>query len=492
MELHLAGAMAPEAEVIPQTLSPPEHTITNGREIAEPGGLALRPAPPWLIAIEMWHRSDLHAAPLLVDAAVVAFACRITGASPAQAALAAVAFTLLSPVFGLTARRTSVECQGVMWYGRPAAATGLALVLASFVRPAHLSPGGAAKGLALAMGLLALVRVVLWLVIARARRMGLGLRPTLVIGTRGRIEQMEERMMTYPEAGLRFAAGYAPTLADEEVVEDGRTQAFSLLERDQVDHVLFVTDGIDESVFREFTFRPNSRKGYTLVLPLAHLSGRGTQQHLGDLGVLSLPIGASSRGMIAKRVFDVVVSAVLLVVTAPVLVATAAAIWLHDRGPVIFRQQRVGRDGRPFVMFKFRSMVVDAEAQRDDYVGLNINTGLLFKLEDDPRVTSVGRMIRRLSIDELPQLFNVLKGDMSLVGPRPLPVSAGEFEGPAGARHAVPPGITGPWQVAGGNALAYPEMVDLDLTYIATRSLGYDVQLLARTVPALLSRRSAY
>src|SRR5713101_862466 len=92
MELHLAGAMAPEAEVIPQTLSPPEHTITNGREIAEPGGLALRPAPPWLIAIEMWHRSDLHAAPLLVDAAVVAFACRITGASPAQAALAAVAF----------------------------------------------------------------------------------------------------------------------------------------------------------------------------------------------------------------------------------------------------------------------------------------------------------------------------------------------------------------------------------------------------------------
>jgi lipopolysaccharide/colanic/teichoic acid biosynthesis glycosyltransferase len=196
--------------------------------------------------------------------------------------------------------------------------------------------------------------------------------------------------------------------------------------------------------------------------------------------------------MIATRAFDVVVSGLLLVLSAPVLFASAAAIWLHDRGPVIFRQQRIGRHNRPFVMLKFRSMVVGAEEQRDDYVELNINSGLLFKLRDDPRVTPVGEILRRLSIDELPQLINVLKGDMSLVGPRPLPVSADEFDEPERARHAVPPGITGPWQVEGGNALAYPDMVDLDLTYIATRSLGYDLQLLARTVPPLLSRRSAY
>jgi lipopolysaccharide/colanic/teichoic acid biosynthesis glycosyltransferase len=414
------------------------------------------------------------------------------GASPAQMALTAVAFVVVSPVLGLTARRTTVETQGVVWYVRPLAATGLALLLASLLRPAHLRPVDAARGLSLGFGLLVLLRSSLWLLIARARRRGIGLRPTLVVANQSRIEQLEDRMATYPEAGLCFAAGYAPTLADDQAVEDGRAQAFSLLERDQVDHVLFVSDGISESVFREFIYPADCRKGYTLVLPLAHLSGRGTRHHLGDLGVLSLPVGASTKGLIAKRAFDVAVSAVLLALTAPILVVTAAAIWLHDRGPVIFRQQRIGRHNRPFVMLKFRSMVVDAEGQRDDYVGLNINTGLLFKLHDDPRVTPVGGLIRRLSIDELPQLINVLKGDMSLVGPRPLPVTADEFEEPARARHSVLPGITGPWQVEGGNALAYPDMVDLDLTYIATRSLGYDLQLLVRTVPALLNRRSAY
>jgi lipopolysaccharide/colanic/teichoic acid biosynthesis glycosyltransferase len=186
------------------------------------------------------------------------------------------------------------------------------------------------------------------------------------------------------------------------------------------------------------------------------------------------------------------VAAVLLAAVAPLLAATAFAIWLHDRGPVIFKQRRVGQDGRPFVMLKFRSMVVDAEQQRDGYTDQNVNSGLLFKVRGDPRITPVGAIIRRLSIDELPQLVNVLKGDMSLVGPRPLPVDPDEFEGPARARHEVPPGITGPWQVEGGNALDYSDMVDLDLTYIATRSFGYDLQLLVRTVPALLTRRSAY
>jgi len=129
--------------------------------------------------------------------------------------------------------------------------------------------------------------------------------------------------------------------------------------------------------------------------------------------------------------------------------------------------------------------------QRDEYLTHNINNGLLFKLRDDPRVTPVGAFIRRLSIDELPQLLNVLKGDMSLVGPRPLPVGADAFEQREMGRHALLPGITGLWQVEGANALTYDDMIDLDLTYVVTRSFSFDIWLLARTVPALLIRRSA-
>jgi lipopolysaccharide/colanic/teichoic acid biosynthesis glycosyltransferase len=196
--------------------------------------------------------------------------------------------------------------------------------------------------------------------------------------------------------------------------------------------------------------------------------------------------------MITKRAFDVVVSALLLLLTAPIIGAACLATWLYDRGPGFFYQQRVGRDGKAFTMYKLRSMVVGADNQRDEYVANNVNSGLLFKLRDDPRITPVGTFIRRLSIDELPQLLNVLKGDMSLVGPRPLPVAAEEFDQLAMARHAINPGITGLWQVEGANALPYHDMIDLDLIYVITRSFRSDLSLLARTLPALLIRRSAY
>jgi lipopolysaccharide/colanic/teichoic acid biosynthesis glycosyltransferase len=137
-------------------------------------------------------------------------------------------------------------------------------------------------------------------------------------------------------------------------------------------------------------------------------------------------------------------------------------------------------------------MVNDAEAQQQKYLQDNVNAGLLFKLDRDPRVTRVGSFIRRTSIDELPQLWNVLRGDMSLVGPRPLPVQPDEFDVRAEIRHSVKPGITGLWQVLGANALDYDAMVDLDLTYVTSHSLGSDLRIIARTVPAVLVRRAAY
>ena len=193
-----------------------------------------------------------------------------------------------------------------------------------------------------------------------------------------------------------------------------------------------------------------------------------------------------------KRLIDVGGATALLVLLLPVLVTVALAIVLADRGPVFYRQERVGQGGRRFRMWKFRSMVVGAHELRSEHVDANVNDGLLFKLRDDPRVTRVGRILRRLSIDELPQLLNVITGDMSLVGPRPLPVDPTEFDAVADGRHTVRPGITGPWQVSGANRLSYADMVELDLDYVSRWTLRRDLALLARTLPAVATRRGRY
>jgi len=189
-----------------------------------------------------------------------------------------------------------------------------------------------------------------------------------------------------------------------------------------------------------------------------------------------------------KRLLDVSVALLTLLVLLPLLLLTALAIFLEDRGPVLYRQHRVGFRGREFSIYKFRSMVRDADRQVIDLRERNMTDGLLFKIHRDPRVTRVGRLIRRTSIDELPQLLNVVRGQMSLVGPRPLPVSPDDFDVADDRRHAVRPGITGFWQVSGGPALGYRDMIDLDLTYIRDWSLALDLRIMARTVPALVSR----
>jgi lipopolysaccharide/colanic/teichoic acid biosynthesis glycosyltransferase len=190
-----------------------------------------------------------------------------------------------------------------------------------------------------------------------------------------------------------------------------------------------------------------------------------------------------------KRLFDVVAAAALLLLLLPTLALAALAIKLTDGGPVLYRQRRVGRGGKTFDTLKLRSMVVGADRMQVDLARENCTDGLLFKVKDDPRVTGVGRLLRRLSIDELPQLWNVVRGDMSLVGPRPLAVEPEDFAPSEGFRHSVPPGITGSWQVSGGNGLSYDDMIKLDLDYIHRWSLWLDLRLLLATIPALLDRR---
>jgi lipopolysaccharide/colanic/teichoic acid biosynthesis glycosyltransferase len=189
-----------------------------------------------------------------------------------------------------------------------------------------------------------------------------------------------------------------------------------------------------------------------------------------------------------KRVFDVVGGLALLVLSLPVLVAAAVAIKLTDGGPVLFRQHRVGLGGQMFEIVKLRTMNTNAEALAARLVGVDCTEGLLFRVPNDPRVTRVGAFLRRSAIDELPQLWNVLRGEMSLVGPRPLAVEVDAFAPHEHLRHAVKPGLTGAWQVSGGNDLPWDDMIALDVDYAFGWSVARDLGIMLRTVPALVGR----
>jgi exopolysaccharide biosynthesis polyprenyl glycosylphosphotransferase len=204
------------------------------------------------------------------------------------------------------------------------------------------------------------------------------------------------------------------------------------------------------------------------------------------LGIRSFGLTRSSRNL--KRAFDLAGSGLLLAATAPLMAAVALAVRLGSPGPMFFRQTRVGRDGETFEILKFRSMVADAEDRKHRLVHLNETDGL-FKIADDPRVTRVGRLLRATSLDELPQLLNVWRGEMSLVGPRPLVVDEdAKVAGLDRARLHLTPGMTGHWQILGSARVPLGEMVGIDYLYVANWSLWTDVKILLRTIPYVLSR----
>jgi lipopolysaccharide/colanic/teichoic acid biosynthesis glycosyltransferase len=206
------------------------------------------------------------------------------------------------------------------------------------------------------------------------------------------------------------------------------------------------------------------------------------------LGVRRLELTRSSRAI--KRGMDLAGAVFGLVAAAPLLAAAAVAIRLDSKGPVFFRQERVGRGGERFRMWKFRTMVPEAEALKAGLVALNETDGL-FKIADDPRVTRVGRFLRKTSLDELPQLLNVLVGEMSMVGPRPLVVDEDELvKGWDRRRLHLTPGMTGPWQVLGGARIPLGEMVKIDYLYVTGWSLWNDMKILLRTAGYVLARRS--
>lgn len=329
----------------------------------------------------------------------------------------------------------------------------------------------------------------------RSRVQGRTQRRVLAVGSVGTIRTLEAAFSSRPREGLSVVARCTPDpawsgpAAAARIVDAARHSradavvlgGSGLQTADELRALLWQVEGTDLDVY---------------VLPDLH---EVAEPRLRLLPVAGLPLlhveqpQALQAGGVAKRVFDVAASAVLIAVLSPLMLAVAVAIRLQDGGPVFFRQPRVGRGGAVFGMVKFRSMALDAEARRGQLEPSNESDGPLFKLRDDPRVTRIGRLTRRYSVDELPQLFNVLRGQMSLVGPRPpLPDEVERYEHDAHRRLAVRPGMTGLWQVSGRSELSWTETVRLDNYYVDNWSMVTDLVIMAKTVRAVLGTSGAY
>lgn len=325
----------------------------------------------------------------------------------------------------------------------------------------------------------------------------------LVVGGRGMGRRVMERVVTHPFMGYALV-GYLEDLIPP--ANNRRNMHFRHLGRIDDLEALLRASGVDQVLialpFWEQHRLPSlvtlCRKAgidFRVVPDLYHLSFNQVDvSYLSGVPLIGIEEVRLKGGNLAlKRLIDLL----LVVVSAPLVLPLAAlislAIRLDSPGPVIFAQQRVGKDGRLFTCYKFRTMVADAEARKAELERMNEADGPLFKMRDDPRMTRTGRVLRRLSLDELPQLWNVVRGEMSWVGPRPpTPAEVASYEEWHRRRLSGVPGLTGLWQVLGRSDTSFDEMVRLDIYYIENWSLGMDLRILLQTLPAVLSGRGAY
>ena len=309
----------------------------------------------------------------------------------------------------------------------------------------------------------------------------------LVVGSGPLADATRRKLELFPDIHINVAAQ-----VDEEQVGN-RTWAAEL---PHFDRVILASQAIDEPLIADLIALCR-REGMKLsvVPPARGMFGTAVRlTHVADLPVVEYHTWDVSRStLLLKRVMDLAVSLPALVVLAPFFALIAVAIRLDSRGPVFFRQLRAGLGGKPFRVFKFRTMVVNAEAEREKLVRLDDLRDPVIKLRRDPRVTRVGRLLRRFSLDELPQLINVARGDMSLVGPRPELVELVDRWPPAHRfRLSVKPGMTGPMQVFGRSELRFDEWLAVERDYIENVSLGRDLRILALTLPTVFTGRGAF
>jgi exopolysaccharide biosynthesis polyprenyl glycosylphosphotransferase len=323
----------------------------------------------------------------------------------------------------------------------------------------------------------------------------------VAVGTSDSVRHLLEVTERAKGSGLRVIgacvedAVVGTELGEGVPVLGGVREAASMAAAVKADVVAVTSNGLGPAGVRELGWELEGT-GRGLVMAPALTEIAGPRVHVSPVEGLPLfwleqpQLGRLPR--LVKRTVDMVGALILILLAAPVLIVTALAIKLTSRGPVFFRQSRLGVNGTEFRILKFRSMYVDSEAARDMEQSEQDGGGVLYKMKRDPRVTFVGRMIRQLSIDELPQLGHVVTGTMSLVGPRPLASADSGYTGAARRRLLVRPGITGLWQVSGRSELSWEDAVRLDLYYVENWSLSLDITILFRTVLAVLARRGAY
>jgi exopolysaccharide biosynthesis polyprenyl glycosylphosphotransferase len=323
--------------------------------------------------------------------------------------------------------------------------------------------------------------------------------PTLVVGTNSEASHLSE-LMQHPGFGFQPLGMVSTSVRDgtePDLAVLGSVDELREVIRDVGAECIFVASSALSASEMTYVAKAVRLEGVevriTATLPEV-LSSRVAVQSVGGVTALSLrPVRLTGTQAALKRAFDFAVAGFGLVLFSPVLGAISLAVKFTSPGPILYRQTRVGHRGRPFTMLKFRTMQVGADAMIESLREEHGVDGLMFKLHDDPRVTSIGRFLRKYSLDELPQLINVVRSDMSLVGPRPpLPEEVTQYEDWQFDRLEVPPGISGLWQVSGRSDLSFDDCVRLDLFYIENWSLAYDLYILAKTIPVLLSQRGAY
>lgn len=337
------------------------------------------------------------------------------------------------------------------------------------------------------------------------RSRGRLLRRTVVVGSNEEAASIIRVLLLHPEQGLSPVGCLASTRQDvlsldycSELVPGlgAARDLVEIVQEHQIDTVIIASSAFDHDVLSRMI---GELRGVDVSIHVSSglfevLTSRVLVREIAGVPLVTVrSVSLSAGNLRAKRIFDVVVASLILLVGAPLWIAVALAIVLDSPGPIFYRQRRVGKSGVEFDMFKFRSMCVDAEARLRALKDANEATGPLFKMKDDPRITRIGKWMRKFSIDEFPQLLNVLRGEMSLVGPRPpLPSETALYSELDWRRMEVPPGMTGLWQVSGRSSLTFEEMVRLDLFYIENWSVGFDLSLMVRTIPAVLWAKGAY
>lgn len=329
----------------------------------------------------------------------------------------------------------------------------------------------------------------------RQRAAGRFMNRTIIVGSGPAADELQARLEQDSFAGYSVVASFPPP-RDVSVDEDWLSGLSQLVDATGVEAVAVApSDALTGQAVRQIAWQMEGKPVDLLIAPAMMETGgtRLSVRPAAGLPLLYLEEASLSRPQrFAKRVLDLVGAILAVVLLSPVLIGCAIWVRLTSKGPVIFRQTRVGRAGEPFTMLKFRTMVKDADSQREILRSDHALTGPMFKLDGDPRITSAGRFLRRWSLDELPQLFNVIGGAMSLVGPRPHPMDdVNRYEVMAYRRLALKPGMTGLWQVEGRSDLSWQEALQLDLFYVESWSLSGDAVLLARTVRAVIQGRGA-